>query len=236
MTLYLWHSLDASPGHTRLVTLSRGRFEEPIVCHLQTIDLDTNPEYEALSYEWGNPLSKTSIWLDGCAMGVTRNLGSALRYLRSTSADRVLWIDAVCINQSDPEERATQVRMMSRIYSNATRVVAWLGEGAARHMRNAEATLAAMQGHEGIPGDFTDFDFQVGIWESLPECLGNVVPERYSSRELVTTYWGRVWIIQEVIFARSLVLQSEHTILAESEVAEIISQFQDDKRTFAQSK
>ncbi len=236
MTLYLWHSLDASRGHTRLVTLSRGRFEEPIVCHLQTIDLDTNPEYEALSYEWGNPLSKTSIWLDGCAMGVTRNLGSALRYLRSTSADRVLWIDAVCINQSDPEERATQVRMMSRIYSNATRVVAWLGEGAARHMRNAEATLAAMQGHEGIPGDFTDFDFQVGIWESLPECLGNVVPERYSSRELVTTYWGRVWIIQEVIFARSLVLQSEHTILAESEVAEIISQFQDDKRTFAQSK
>ena len=235
-TIYLWHSLDASQGQTRLVTLSRGHFEEPIVCHLQTIDLDTNPEYEALSYEWGSPLSKTSIWLDGCAIEVTKNLGCALRYLRSTSADRVMWIDAVCINQSDLEERAGQVRMMSRIYSNATQVVAWLGEGAARHMRNAEATLAAMQGHESIPWDFTDLDFHAGLWESLPGCLGRVVPEKYSGGEPVTTYWDRVWITQEVIFARSLVLQSEHTILTESKVAEIISQIKDDKQAFAQSQ
>jgi hypothetical protein len=61
-------------------------------------------------------------------MSITSNLLDAMRRLRSTSKSRLLWIDAVCINQRDLDKRAEQMPLMGKIYSGASKVMVWVGE------------------------------------------------------------------------------------------------------------
>ena len=88
------------------------------------------PEYEALSYTWGSSGFRTNILVGRSrlsTLSITRNLAIALRYLRYRDRPRVLWVDALCINQQDLGERSAQVQRMADIYSRASRVVIWLG-------------------------------------------------------------------------------------------------------------
>jgi len=97
----------------------------------QDQEQETVVSYEALSYCWGdNAAVKTPILCNGARLEITRNLKSALQHLREEEKVRVLWIDAICINQDDPIEREEQVSHMREIYQQAERVVVWLGESA----------------------------------------------------------------------------------------------------------
>jgi hypothetical protein len=84
--------------------------------------------YEALSYTWGTKEKTKQIILNGERFMVTENLHSALHYLRFKNEDRILWIDAICIDQSHIAERNHQVGHMASIYRDADRVLFWLGE------------------------------------------------------------------------------------------------------------
>lgn len=91
------------------------------------------PRYEALSYTWGEAgISESAVIEVGDGpvhkLGIRQNLASALRHFRHHSETRVLWIDAICINQDDVDERNQQVKRMTDIYTLASRVVAWLGD------------------------------------------------------------------------------------------------------------
>jgi hypothetical protein len=86
--------------------------------------------YEALSYVWGDPTGRLPIMIHGHSFHVTVNLHTALLRLRNHAMQRVLWIDAICINQDDQEEKEHQIKAMADIYGNANRVVVWLGEAA----------------------------------------------------------------------------------------------------------
>jgi hypothetical protein len=105
----------------------------PIKCQLSNYSLDESdkglPRYEALSYIWGNPENTLPIFIDEHQFNVTENLYAALRRLRDRSIEWI-WIDAICINQQDQQERGHQVRSMAKIYGRAHRVVVWLGEAA----------------------------------------------------------------------------------------------------------
>lgn len=70
---------------------------------------------------------KREVWCSGSQFLVTASLYEALSYLRYPDRTRTLWIDAVCINQDDIEERAAQVAIMRLIYTQADRVIIWLG-------------------------------------------------------------------------------------------------------------
>ncbi|KAG4433772.1 hypothetical protein IFR05_010739 [Cadophora sp. M221] len=115
----------------RLVILEAGRGQDPVKCRLIHVSLDDDPQYEALSYAWGDPSVTTPIYLDGKTFSVTENLEAALVNLRDESLgnpkNRVLWIDAICINQLHILERNDQVHRMRRIYGNAVTVLIWLG-------------------------------------------------------------------------------------------------------------
>jgi hypothetical protein len=89
---------------------------EPIAISFAAWPIDSLPEFEAISYTWGNPASKQLVLCESKTIGVAYNLWSALRRLRHETEDRVLWIDALCINQNDVVKRSSQVRLMSRIY------------------------------------------------------------------------------------------------------------------------
>jgi hypothetical protein len=84
--------------------------------------------YEALSYVWGCTDTVLSIFIGDEHLDVTPNLYAALLRLRDASFPRIIWIDAICINQADDEEKEYQIQFMANIYGRANRVVVWLGE------------------------------------------------------------------------------------------------------------
>jgi hypothetical protein len=117
------------PG-IRLLRLLKG--EDPLIhCELfQTWhdgdDTDSIP-YEALSYTWGGVEMAASVHIGSGTYNVTENLYLALHHLRYQHEDRILWVDAICIDQSNNQERGHQVNQMRDIYSKADRVLIWLG-------------------------------------------------------------------------------------------------------------
>jgi hypothetical protein len=86
--------------------------------------------YEALSYTWGDPQTKLPLLMHNHRFDVTVNLHAALSRLRNHSMERILWIDALCIDQANQEEKEHQIQSMAKIYGQANRVVVWLGETA----------------------------------------------------------------------------------------------------------
>ncbi|KAE8414359.1 heterokaryon incompatibility protein-domain-containing protein, partial [Aspergillus pseudocaelatus] len=120
-------------GQIRLITLKPGAFHDPLHCTVAVVPLGCgSTDYECLSYAWGGASGLTQdITLDGQHFSISDVLDSALRHLRRPDEPRILWIDAVCINQADVAERNAQVAMMQYIYRGAKTVVAWMGPASA---------------------------------------------------------------------------------------------------------
>ncbi|KAF4628030.1 hypothetical protein G7Y89_g10120 [Cudoniella acicularis] len=123
---------------------------DPIRCRIvSTTDFTTS--YEALSYTWRNPdLSWADIEVNGRRFLIPDNLRGALQFLRLRDHERVLWIDAICINQMDLEERGHQISNIQCIFQYASRVCIWLGE-------EDESSKRAMQFIEKL-GQVSDLD------------------------------------------------------------------------------
>jgi hypothetical protein len=112
----------------RLLHILTGSGEEAINCSLVEASLDEGHVYRALSYTWGDCSQAQPICCDGRRLMVTESLHSALWRIREQKLASVLWADAVCINQSNDDEKTTQVRMMQDIYSQADTGIVWLGD------------------------------------------------------------------------------------------------------------
>ncbi|TVY22146.1 Heterokaryon incompatibility protein 6,OR allele [Lachnellula hyalina] len=116
------------PNTIRLLRVYQGAVNN-LVCDLEVAHIDRLPSYEALSYCWGDPSEKIPIECNASGgLAITKNLHSALHCLRLSNQPRLIWADAICINQEDIEERSSQVRLMKDIYQRASSVVVWLGE------------------------------------------------------------------------------------------------------------
>lgn len=172
---------ETNPGTTtkiRLLELSKGNYDDPIRIELQVEDVAHKPEYEALSYTWGdkNGDSSTServyIGRHWDILPITRNCANALRRLRYSGRSRKLWVDAICINQSDVDERSHQVGIMQSIYATAERVLIYLGENS-----KDENTKTS------VP-----WNYDVWNVRSLPTDI-DLTQE---------PYFERVWVIQEI--------------------------------------
>jgi hypothetical protein len=127
----LYHSLDQERREVRLLRLAPGSYDDAIVIEMwvESVFEHTTPEYHALSYVWGTSTSPHKALVNGQALPITTNLDCALRHLRYSDKSRILWIDALSINQTDLSERSSQVQIMSNIYSFAKTVIVWLGPG-----------------------------------------------------------------------------------------------------------
>lgn len=95
---------------------------------MRIASLDTNLEYEALSYVWGDLPAQEAIMVSDHRILVTPNLFTALKRLRYEEKIRTMWIDQICINQWDIEEKSSQVAMMRDIYKSCSHCIIWLGE------------------------------------------------------------------------------------------------------------
>ncbi|KIM96073.1 hypothetical protein OIDMADRAFT_132811, partial [Oidiodendron maius Zn] len=115
----------------RLLRVLKGRDDDPIQCQLFESKIPSSEDisnYAALSYTWGSTSRPCDIIINDSRMTVTKSVYLALRNLRYREKDRVLWVDALSINQSDKNEQGQQVQQMGSIYSKAERVIIWLGE------------------------------------------------------------------------------------------------------------
>ncbi|EFQ30542.1 hypothetical protein CGRA01v4_12534 [Colletotrichum graminicola] len=123
---FQYESFDLDRPGFRPVRLEAGSSHDPIRCHLSQAYLDdkeTIIPYEALSYCWGSSTSpRHTILVDGRFLFITENLFDALKNLRQEAEERILWVDALCIDQSNVRERGHQVTWMGKVYEHAERV------------------------------------------------------------------------------------------------------------------
>lgn len=148
----------------------------PLMCQLITVQLGHDPVYVALSYVWGEPNAAMPILVNGMSTTVGLNLHAALLQLQRGSLEVKyphvrthqtpvrFWADAICINQNDVQERNQQVALMTRIYSGAELVVAWLGDGDAE-IRLAMDTLTTIYDRRQKHGWYLEYTRSVrGMW------------------------------------------------------------------------
>ena len=119
--------LDPQKNAMRILKLHHSSGDEPIQCSLSVVSLDQDPYYETLSYVWGARVNLKPIIVGGTTFKATQNLWDFLRCLRLDRADRHLWAAAVCINQSDNNEKTHQSKLMRRIYRQAKQAHIWFG-------------------------------------------------------------------------------------------------------------
>lgn len=196
-TEYQYLPLDVSRNEIRLVILKPSRpFNTKPICSIVHLSLDSETPFEALSYTWGDASSRRVIFINRRKLKVTGNLETALRHLRYTHDERVIWIDALCINQEDILECNQQVTKMREIYSRAAKVVVWLGP--ASYNTNlvfdflAEASSKKREIEDWLPKTFKNSG-RTKSWKAMYDL---------ATRD----YWKRVWIIQEIFFASSIIV------------------------------
>lgn len=95
--------------------------------HHALLNSSSTHAFEALSYAWVSDEKPHSISIDDHQYAITSSLYAALLHLRDRFVERYIWIDAICIDQANNAEKGHQVQHMARIYSQATRVIVWLG-------------------------------------------------------------------------------------------------------------
>ncbi|KAI1362778.1 heterokaryon incompatibility protein-domain-containing protein [Xylaria arbuscula] len=199
-------------GKIRVLHLLPGSGRNRISCRLEVQDLRDGID-EALSYVWGKREDPKCIWVDDQPFQITSDLYAILLSLRRPSTTRVLWIDAICINQSDLEEKSHQVRLMGEIYSNARIVTIWLsdqspGQNLKPDPYNSKAPL---------PSNFGDMDTDqydvVPIIEWTTQLLkrnsferdhlvASVLLLHWINAVMSHEWWERIWTIQEAVLPK----------------------------------
>jgi hypothetical protein len=188
------HSRINTKREVRLVILHRRLPYFPIRVTLQHFHLEFMPPYEAISYTWGSAEKNSQVFINGVPFLTTASAFSVLRSRSSIWRTRLIWIDSICINQDDDQEKGQQVGLMGDIYRGCSRAVIWLGDwedfimsfgGPAliRDLVDRGLGLLDFQRHKNI-GDIRMFLNLV----RLPALI----------KILSHPWFQRVWVVQEV--------------------------------------
>ncbi|OAL52437.1 HET-domain-containing protein [Pyrenochaeta sp. DS3sAY3a] len=184
--------------------------------------LDEKCEYEAISYAWGDlPWFDQAIVLDGQVLKITGNLYAALMAYSHADCTRVLWVDAICINQSDTEEKSRQVSMMADIFKKAKTVQTWLGldAGGTTKALDFMASISAMAekkwgaSHETLDPPVVEKRPYVTLPEQAARDLVHLAVDHHVDYLLSSSWFNRVWIVQEVALASELAVSCGHSTL-----------------------
>ncbi|RYP02352.1 hypothetical protein DL764_005834 [Monosporascus ibericus] len=180
----------------RLICLEPAEAGHPVHLTLETYNDDGCPEYETTSYMWGGenadnefccPVYVGRFW---DVMFHTRNCHAMLKYLRPKRGIRLVWTDAVCINQKDTEERESQVAKMGEIYRRSTRAVVYLGA-------------------DIIHDDGEGYPIRRGLNEVGDLIANRAAPNSPTLQQILSRkYFGRLWVIQELILSKSVTIRA----------------------------
>lgn len=235
-------SLRKADEEIRLLRISPAIFHSsPLRCKLIYTSLGSQPTYKALSYTWGSPYSEKQSWrpvpslgearlfIDDQPVNITANLNSALRYLRPQKEELILWVDALCINQDDNEEKTWQVQQMRRVYEIAISTIVWLGppsdgSDVAIEALCAMRRFALQTQHQHRLPDSGMVDMTQVEEDETPRSYADLViagsfgqlfkkpvqssfklppyPIEEVAALLERGWWSRVWVLQELVLAK----------------------------------
>lgn len=171
--------------------------------------LDDQPyskDFYAVSYVWGDPAAVCDVEINGTAAKIGASLYAALHSIRKNTKFRVLWADALCINQNDKDEKSWQVQQMAAIYSRARATISWLGPPS-EDSKLALETLAELDkttsrlfwtiqyAKEGGPPPSK-------VKESALQISGDSSRWNAIANMCARPYWSRIWIFQEMACAQ----------------------------------
>ncbi|EUC38294.1 hypothetical protein COCCADRAFT_22172 [Bipolaris zeicola 26-R-13] len=218
MNIVPFNGLSNAKKEIRILELSA---QLPLDGHLVRASLhNIHINYVALSYTWGDPITYSatnryhknqSVCINGMQLSVAGNLAAALHYLRKRKVSNI-WVDALCIDQGNIQERGDQVKMMGDVYRKATRVLVWLGPAT------------------------SDSDLAMRFLALLARCDTMANPKRaflayaemryYDSwmalkHLLKRTWWKRAWVIQEVALAKEVEFACGDETISESEFTNV---------------
>ncbi|KAH7015829.1 heterokaryon incompatibility protein-domain-containing protein [Ilyonectria destructans] len=176
----IFQPLDTKVDSIRLLVLLPASAGGEICCELEHQTFAGKPTYEALSYAWSEGPADHPIKVNGEEVLIGANLHNALQAFHLPSR-RVLWVDALCINLADTEERNYQANMMPYIYSRAAMVLAWLGPARNRFTKDELKDMESPRSRWYV--DWSEAN-RVAVAKS--------------------PYWSRRWTIQELVLAKEI--------------------------------
>lgn len=209
---FKYERLPSDQPVIRLLRIQQGVFREDVIqCELEMAYLHEDPAYWALSYHWGPPVFDQKIMCNGKVLMVTKNLVDALKGFRRSAGGKelpnVLWVDAICINQSDIPEVNAQIRIMQQIYEKGQGVFVSLGNIDRSWylgfdlMHRVSTIINYLDGHmrfkfsrDQLLKDFGFPPLNHAAWSTLGKIFA-------------TSWFTRTWIIQEITFANQALVQ-----------------------------
>ena len=185
----IYEALKPENGEFRLLRLLPKSCGELLRCEVQSFSIhdESVPMYNAVSYQWGQDAASYEIQLNGHPILVRKNLYRFLLQMSSEHRQDWYFVDALCTNQDDYEEKASQVKLMGQIYRDAEVVIAWI-------QREPFHPIGSMR-------------FVYDEEPETPEADQDDSLEYLKTLVLHSTYWSRLWIVQEVLLAKRLTIR-----------------------------
>lgn len=208
----LCHELDSSKDEFRLIRFV-GEYPE-LSWELASFSLHDGPSWVALSYCWGKSEATETMIVNGEDFPVRPNLYAFLDQMACENRRDWFFIDAICINQADMAERASQVSLMGQIYGKAQEVIAWVtpDDQVLERYGVPKARIGLMRPLQRTdePNPTAGEVFTSEEYQSLGTFLKTLV--------LNSNYWSRLWIVQEILLARFLTIRCYFFTFAWSDV------------------
>ena len=168
------------------------------------------PDYRALSYTWDGQTRYRSIPCNGASIAVTSNVQTVLPYLYERYGNHYVWVDVVCIDQDNIEEKNAQIPLMRTIYSKAAAVVIWLGVGDSpinEAIKEIPSILPRLDKFDGrlVMNDDKLLSHGLPISSSSVWCGVHI---------LLSQFWfTRVWVFQEAVLSKKAYLMCGNHII-----------------------
>jgi hypothetical protein len=193
----------------RVLHLKPGDENDEIQGALRLLDLgiDSHPQYSCVSYVWGDSTFTEPAIINEQHIEITKNLYDALRHIRSETETVVTWADALCINQSDVDEKSQQVALMTEVYRQCSKVHIWLGlpEPGSLTGNPFEFLDYFAQGKHfyDFPGFYRDKSTGHLTWKESEVC-NNILNDFL--QVVKSPWWIRAWTAQECLLPKDTVL------------------------------
>lgn len=204
---YRYASLFSGGDTFRVLYLLPGVGNASFEGDLLEIPITARSGYAALSYAWEDTTETSKLSIHGYDIGITTSLANALRRLRDPTKPRALWIDAVCINQADKDEKNMQIPLMAHIYADCPRVLVYLGvqkEGSQMIPEFCDMMKSLSKTTKPDP----NFSLHTGDQISIDRFSRLGIPEEKAqiwtaARNFFHRPWfSRIWVVQEVVLAQ----------------------------------
>ena len=217
---YEHERLDLRSDSIRVLQIEPGESHSIIRCVIRQQSLHGSPhrKHVCLSYMWGEgPLAQT-ILVNGKPFQIRQNLWRFLSSARRAKLNDLLWIDAICINQHDLLERNHQVHKMAEIYSQASRVLIWLGDiddhlmlpvmDAAMVLRRVYSAYSIFHHAEvqtSILRGIDKGDDSLARSATVQSALSTSIHPNWRKgfqQIMLSRYWDRQWVMQEILLGQ----------------------------------